>query len=200
MTYLRAEGCFWELLSGWWRCQGRTLEDQIAAGVRWFDIRVAYCHDDGCGGHGWKFAHGAVTLAYPGYKGGQTAIDEVLGRIGAAGGCARLMLERGSEGAEMLFAITFTRERVTRRWPCVTGAVIKHGWQVVWDDRPGLRLTDLSYVPYHRGVPWWRQVRGLLGFPFGSIRGRAARSEHQPTDAELADERTVWVYDWVKNG
>ena len=56
---LTGEGAWrWWMRMWWpvWRCQSKTLEEQINAGVRLFDIRVRW------DGHEWRGAHGACML------------------------------------------------------------------------------------------------------------------------------------------
>lgn len=57
LTYEAPRCWWWRLVSVFWRCQRKSLAEQIAAGVRAFDIRFFY--RDGT----WRTAHGLVELA-----------------------------------------------------------------------------------------------------------------------------------------
>ena len=57
MSYVTPLVWWRRLLRPFYRCQAKTLEGQIAAGVRWFDIRVA---QDGDGR--FVCAHGGTLL------------------------------------------------------------------------------------------------------------------------------------------
>lgn len=201
MTYLKAKNKVWEVIAGYWRCQDKNLGEQIEAGVRWFDIRIAY--DEGT--KSWVFAHGEVDLAMSGKTDSKTGrgaggyrltLDSVLGAIQQCGGVARIMLERGDDVDEAIFAQEFNPASIVKRWPCVIGAVIKKNWRVLWESQPVLAITDLSYVPYKRDTAWYKQLKGILGFPFKSIKKRAEKIR-KPTRAQKNNANRVYVYDYV---
>ena len=189
MTYLRAVSPLWEAISCWWRCQDKTLDEQIAAGVRWFDIRIAYNNKPG--GPLWKFAHGGADLEYADGPG----LRDVLERVEECGGLVRVMLEKGDEEAEQLFAEYFNEASTTKRWPCITGAVIKKGWRVLWS-KGEPQLVDRSYVPYKRDTAWWKQLKGIVGFPWKSLK-RRAKGGKRPAEWQWGKKGKVWIYDFV---
>ncbi len=204
MTYLKAKSKVWEAIAGYWRCQDKTLSEQIDAGVRWFDIRVAY-DSNAKGSVYWKFAHGEVDLAMLGKTDSKTGrdagtyritLDSVLRQIQQCGGVARIMLERGNDSDEGLFSEYFNQQVMARQWPCVIGAVIKKNWKVLWNSRPGLAITDLSYVPYKRDKAWHKQLKGIIAFPFKSIKKRA-KENGNPTKAQRETPNRVFVFDYV---
>lgn len=204
MTYLKASSKVWEKLSAYWRCQDKTIDEQIAAGVRWFDIRVAY-DKSARGSSFWKFAHGEVDLQMTVKTGSGTGrsagsvrltLDDVLTKIQNAGGLVRIMLEKGDADDETLFAEYFSQPLMCKKWPCIIGAVIKENWRVLWNKRPDLGITDCSYVPYKRDTPVLKQLKAILKFPFKSIKKRADEG-FQPTKAQREHQYYVWVYDYV---
>jgi hypothetical protein len=196
MTYLKAKNPLYEAISCWWRCQNKTLDDQIAAGVRWFDIRVVF--NPRPGGPLWTFAHGAVDLKYKTDEDipQHNILGLVLEKIEACGGYARIMLERGNDEAEELFAEYFAKELASKRWPCIIGAVVKKNWRVLWNTKPDLAICDLSYVPYKRDTKWWKQLKGILGFPWKSLKKRAAEGV-RPTKRLESITNKVWIYDYL---
>lgn len=131
-TSLRACNPLWEMVSFAWRCQSRTIEEQVADGVGYFDLRVA---SDGAGG--WNMAHGLVAL--------RADLFEVLTAIGDSP--FRLLLERGGENDEYRFRTLVTYLRVRYK---LHEAVIKRGWRTVYHDSSlDMATTDESYVPFH---------------------------------------------------
>lgn len=55
-TYLKPCNPIFNLGKRWWKTQCKTIEEQYAFGVRFFDIRV--CRD----GNKWRLCHGIVNL------------------------------------------------------------------------------------------------------------------------------------------
>ena len=196
MTYLKAKNPLRDLYSCWWRCQDKTLDEQIAAGVKWFDIRVVF--NPRPGGPLWTFAHGNVDLKYkvddnlPQHN----ILGLVLEKIETRGGYARIMLERGNDEAEELFAEYFAKELTSKRWPCIIGAVVKKNWRVLWNTMPNLQIADYSYVPYKRDTKWYKQLKGLLSFPWKSLKQRADEGMH-PSNSLKGVKDKVWVFDYI---
>lgn len=188
MTYLRAKNALWETIKGYWRCQDKTLDEQIALGVRWFDIRVV-C-DNRLNGNLWNFAHGLITLR------GDILLNDVLEKIQTCGGFVRVMLERGVQSEEDLFVDYFAVDRISGKWPCIKGVVIKKGWRILWQKDVGLNLVDCSYVPYKRDTPWYKQLKTIIGFPFKSIKARA-KGNKKDFYIRQQDNKHIYVYDFV---
>lgn len=183
MTYLRATSSVWERLSGWWRCQDLDIDQQIARGARWFDLRVAYDKKSGT----WRWAHGLIDL-------GEAFPLRVIDAVGECGGSCRITLERGDKNDESRFLSLFYGGYFLRDYPQVRSIVIKKGWRV-WFNRERYGVVDRSYVPYHRNKAWWKQLKAIVGFPFSTIRKRA--QDMRPTEEEEKDERNYYVYDFV---
>lgn len=187
MTYLEATHWHWELLSPWWRCQDKTLEEQLAMGVRFFDLRVIR----GTGNRTWNWGHGLVDL-------GPAAIGETLDRLGECGATCRIMLERGDEDTESEFTRFFSKRMCDRLWKdVVKDVVIKKGWRVIWRSDDMAPIVDGSWVPYRRGKAWWKQLRGLLSFPFTTIRGWSLRHQNAE-DYQWQATGRVWYYDFTR--
>lgn len=189
MTYLKAKSKLWEMIKGYWRCQDKTLDEQIAMGVRWFDIRVVY-NESSNHGSLWRFAHGAIDLK------SDFSLRDVLDKIESCGGYVRIMLERGDEYDEELFRQYFDINRVLDKWPCIVGAVIKHEWRVLWSRSLGVGMRDCSYVPYKRDTAWWKQIWSIIPFPFKSIKSRA-KANKKDFESHKKDNKTIYVYDYV---
>ena len=174
MTYLPAHNPLVELFSSLWRCQGRTLQEQIQQGVRVFDIRVAYSRK-----HGLCFAHGLATLQDQG-----EFFASVIDRLERNNCWYRIVLERESK---------LTKLTIRKQMPHCFAIIIKKGWQVLWQ-REGFiaQVVDNSFVPFVSDKPWYKQ----LSWKMFSTPRRWAR-KHQPTAEEWADQSVIYYYDWV---
>ena len=179
MTYLPAHNPLVELFSSLWRCQGRTLQEQIQQGVRVFDIRVAYTKK-----HRLCFAHGLATLQDKG-----EFLESVINRLERNNCWYRIVLER--ETKQGLKEINeFVRKNQLARCFAI---IVKKGWQVLWQrDGFSLPVVDNSFVPFVSSKPWYRQ----LSWKMFSTPRRWAR-KHQPTAEEWADQSVIYYYDWV---
>lgn len=173
MTYLPAHNALVELFSRFWRCQGRTLQEQIQQGVRVFDIRVAYSRK-----HGLCFAHGLATLQDRG-----EFLASVIDRLERNNCWYRIVLERGNTN----------RLQCYRKMPHCFAIIVKKNWRVLWQ-RNGftLQVVDNSFVPFVSDKPWYKQ----LSWKMFSTPKRWAR-KHQPKAEEWADSGTIYYYDWV---
>jgi hypothetical protein len=172
MTYLPAHNALVELFSSLWRCQGRTLQEQIQQGVRVFDIRVAYSRK-----HRLCFAHGLATLQDRG-----EFLASVINRLERNNCWYRIVLERGN-----------TNILRYKQMPHCFAIIVKKNWQVLWQ-RNGFtpQVVDNSFVPFVSDKPWYKQ----LSWKMFSTPKRWAR-KHQPTAEEWADNETIYYYDWI---
>lgn len=55
-TYLKSTSCIYNHATKWWRTQCKSIDEQYAFGVRFFDIRVCRDKDK------WRLCHGAANL------------------------------------------------------------------------------------------------------------------------------------------
>nr|DAI80203.1 MAG TPA: hypothetical protein [Bacteriophage sp.] len=159
MSYLPPKHWFWRLFTPFWRCQYKTIKEQIDAGVKFFDIRVVWDKEQDC----WQFAHGLVrfVLADPAF----VLTNDVLAYLEAHGCLYRIVLERGTEFEEARFRNWFGGSAGADIWwgshPHCTAAIIKRGWYKVHISVSGyysLQLADHSFVPFHSDKPWYRQL------------------------------------------
>lgn len=179
MTYLPAHNPLVELFSRFWRCQGRTLQEQIQQGVRVFDIRVAYSRK-----HGLCFAHGLATLQDRG-----EFLASVIDRLEKNNCWYRLILERTTKQGRKEIQEFISKNQLARCF----AIIVKKNWRVLWQ-RNGftLQVVDNSFVPFVSSKPWYKQ----LSWKMFSTPKRWAR-KHQPTAEEWADSGTIYYYDWV---
>lgn len=161
MTYLPPVHRFWRLFTPFWRCQNKTIEEQIKAGVKLFDIRVVWDKKLGC----WQFAHGLVQF---GWKKGDplsVGLEPTLTLLETHGCLYRIVLERGSEYDEERFNswFGFGADIWWKSHPHCISAIRKRGWKSVRSRRfdyayKNMQLADHSFVPFRSDRPWWRQL------------------------------------------
>lgn len=125
LTYGRPR-CWWGwLLLPLWRCQCRSLDDQIGRGCRVFDIRVVRRKGiPSFYGHYWIWcsAHGVVDVDVD----PMAAIAMICANVKSP--CIRVVLERGNAKAEHDFVDLC--ETLERCYPQARffGGVSKRGW------------------------------------------------------------------------
>lgn len=163
MSYLPPQRWLWRLFAPFWRCQDKTIEEQIKAGVRFFDIRVVWDRKLDC----WQFAHGLVRF---GWKKGDplsVGLEPVLTLLETRGCLYRIVLERGAEYDEARFRNWFGHSVGAEIWwgshPHCISAIIKRGWKSVKGRHfdvayKNMQLDDRSFVPFHSDKPGWRQL------------------------------------------
>ena len=156
MSYLPPKHWFWRLFTPFWRCQNKSIKEQIDAGVKFFDLRVVWDWLD-C----WQFAHGLVRF------GGTVSVADVIALLEMHKCLYRIVLERGTEYEEARFRNWFVYSYDAGIWwrshPHCIAVIIKRGWKSVRSRRfdyafKNLQLADHSFVPFRSDRPWWRQL------------------------------------------
>lgn len=192
-TYLKGvNGSIFNKFTKYWRCQTKTIQEQYAVGVRFFDIRV--CTEVvNIGGKDkimWRSCHGKVnvdnlfTTLSLACKQFQSMGDDVK---------IRIILEKGNADDVALFK-TEIDKCVAKYSNILTQVVIKDGWQVLYEDWKGLNLIDYCYIPWNSGKSWWYNVTHFTG----SSISKWAKS-HNPilTDEIINDKTTIHFMDCI---
>lgn len=161
MTYLPPKNILMRLFTPFWRCQDKTIREQIKAGVEFFDLRVVW--DSKL--DSWQFAHGLVQF---GWKKGDplsVGLELTLTLLETHGCLYRIVLERGSEYDEERFKswFGFGADIWWKSHPHCISAIRKRGWKSVRSRRfdyayKNMQLADHSFVPFHSDRPWWKQL------------------------------------------
>lgn len=196
MSYLPPKRRFWRLFTPFWRCQNKTIKEQIDAGVELFDLRVVWDKKLGC----WQFAHGLVQF---GWKKGDplsVGLETTLTLLETHGCLYRIVLERGSEYDEERFKswFGFGADIWWKSHPNCISAIRKRGWKSVRSRRfdyafKDLQLADYSFVPFRSDRPWWRQLSWRM---FCTPRLWAKR--HNTVKREWKEDNdTVHFYDFA---
>jgi hypothetical protein len=192
MSYLPPKHWFWRLFTPFWRCQNKTIEEQIDAGVRFFDLRVVWDRKL----HWWQFAHGLVRF------GGTVSVEGVIALLEMHKCLYRIVLECGTEYDEVLFRYGFVHAKYIEAWwgnhPHCIAAIIKRGWRSIRSRRfdyayKNMQLADHSFVPFHSDRPWWKQLSWKM---FCTPRLWAKR--HNTVQQGWEEDRdTVHLYDFA---
>lgn len=174
-TYLQPVNPLWRLVSFFWRTQSRTIKEQRADGVGYFDLRVVR------EGGTWRPAHGLVTL--------QGRFDALLEDTG--GRPFRLILERGDRETEDAFRRLAYGLAATGR--PLHLAIIKNGWRTVHHDEAlDLAAADKSYVPFHSDRFRWSELWAFLKHP--SWPKRWAKRHNGDVSAEAKESPEVRIF------
>lgn len=196
MTYLPPKHWFWRLFTPFWRCQNKSIKEQIDAGVKLFDIRVVWDRKL----DSWQFAHGLVQF---GWKKGDplsVGIEPTLTLLETHGCLYRIVLERGSEYDEERFKswFGFGADIWWKFHPHCISAIIKRGWRSIRSRKfdyafKNLQLADHSFVPFRSDRPWWRQLSWRM---FCTPRLWAKR--HNTVKKKwIKSKKTVHFYDFA---
>ena len=189
MSYLPPKHWFWRLFTPFWRCQDKTIREQIKAGVKFFDIRVVWDRKLGC----WQLAHGLVRF------GGTVSVAGVIALLEMHKCLYRIVLERGTEFEEARFRNWFGGSAGADIWwgnhPHCTAAIIKRGWRKVRSSQSGyeLQYNDHSFVPFRSDKPWSRQLSWRM---FCTPRLWAKR-HNTVENGWKEDKNTVHFYDFA---
>lgn len=196
-TYLPAKSKAVNLFAPLWRCQSLTLKRQYAAGVRYFDVRVAP-EQDAKGKTIFRLCHGRASLVM--FFSSVPALDTYLRRRYPRA-AYRLILERGgidsAEGETFLRqANTLIREAQEGKG-IIDAVIVKHPWKVVFSrGTKTLREYYCHPLNWNTDMPLAYNLRHL-DLRQLSIRGWARRHNPAVTKAMLDDPATVHMMDFV---
>nr|DAH13270.1 MAG TPA: hypothetical protein [Caudoviricetes sp.] len=190
MTYLPPKNILMRLFTPFWRCQNKTIKEQIDAGVEFFDLRVVWDRKLHC----WQFAHGLVRF------GGTAGFAGVIALLEKNKCLYRIVLERGTEYEEARFRNWLGGSVGADIWwgdhsNCIA-AIIKRGWYNVRLNAnyyTKLHLADHSFVPFRSDKPWWRQLSWRM---FCTPRLWAKR-HNTVENGWKEDKNTVHFYDFA---
>lgn len=198
MSYLPFES-FWYALKGKrYRCQNKTIDEQIEDGVKYFDIRIKRDKELSTSTNDiWKFAHSGANFEYPveydndGKTIRELSLYQVLNKIEKANCFFRLVYEGSNKGDETRFRLEV--RTIMRVFPkALDQVVIKNGWQELRKSR--FKFVDRSYVPIYsdKNASWWTRFK----HKFADIKDWAFDHNEPLTQDEIKDEKVVYFYDF----
>lgn len=181
LTYLRPRRSIMRLFAWLWRCQVKSLPDQIRAGIRYADIRVRY--DDGA----LIPCHGCVDL--------RGCVFDAMVELDRARIPYRLILERGDNYDAARLAHDIRQWRARGEHPMLHEAYRKDGWRRIAEALPSAvplyPVADRYYKPVDSALPWWRNAWHAVTHP-STIARYASRIDLRTL---RADKRTIYLVD-----
>lgn len=159
-----------------WKCQEKTLDQQLHDGVEYFDIRVRYINNR------WQCCHGIVDV-----KKYYLQLEEILlwGYINNVK--IRLILERGN--SEIFKNMVNT---LSKKYDCLVFAAIKNNWQIILNR--DLPITECYWTPFLRGISILDNIKRLFKIGIRNIKEYAII--HNPRLEIIKDSDQVVLMDY----
>lgn len=186
-TFKNATCKLYNVLNRFWRCQNKSLQEQYAEGVRFFDLRV-FRKDD----LHWGLAHGLVNL-YGGYDTIYTLMYYMVTQFPEA--YFRVILEKGDSSAVKIFedevsdAVTAFAEHSH-----FYQAIIKSNWKILYTSNKEFIFHDFCYTPILTGENW---LYNLKHFKLSSIKNYAKKHNPKITQEMKDDKTNIYFMDFV---
>lgn len=181
-TYKKPNNPIWSLFSFMWRTQNKSLEQQYASGVRYFDIRIRRTKQS------WQPCHGLVDLGVGTFPTLYSLVNTLEFKL--PNSYFRIILERGDDSE-------FKKEVpdiITNHKVVFIG--IKKDWKVLKDKECAF-LIDYSWVPFKSNYSiinniknWWNTTR------FSTIKSWAKKNNPEITEL-IKDNNIVYFMDFV---
>ena len=178
MTYLPPRRWWFRPFTFLWRCQTKSLSEQVGTGAGYFDIRIRKTKNGG-----FRFAHGLVDLGDIEFSDPK----EIFEYLDFYGQPYRVLVEKGDfswiTGDLMLWIEESTK--------CVYLG-IKKPWTSLWS-RLGFNkpIKDYSYVPVYTGD----KPEGSR-FNLSTIK-RWAKKHNPPITPELIQDEVIHFMDLI---
>ena len=142
MTYLPPRFLIFKPFSFLWKCQDKSLFEQIEKGVKYLDIRVRYDRKNKV----YRFAHGIVDLKHSGFN----SIRSLCNYLTADNVNYRIILERGNEKDKQRFISEIKLISCSKTYDNFVYGGIKTPWMTVFKNiKFNHSLKDYSYVPFY---------------------------------------------------
>lgn len=142
MTYLPPRFLIFKPFSFLWRCQDKSLFEQIEKGVKYLDIRVRYDRKNKV----YRFAHGIVDMKHSGFN----SIRNLCNYLETYDVNYRIILERGNKKDKKRFISEITLTSCSKTYENFVYAGIKTPWMTVFKNiKFNHSLKDYSYVPFY---------------------------------------------------
>lgn len=186
-TFKKSTNSLFNLFSGCWKCQNKTLTQQYEAGVRFFDLRV-FRKDD----THWGLAHGLVNLS-----GGYDTITTLLMIMHSSFPEAyfRVILEKGSSDDKKLFKDEIADAIVDLKGVTkIYQAIIKSNWEIVYSSNKEFIMKDYCYTPVLSGKSFWYN---LTHIKLSTIKKWAKKHNPEITQELIDDPVVVHFMDFI---
>lgn len=174
MSYLRGKGFFNNLFSRFWRCQDKTITEQINSGVKFFDLRVMSTK------LGMRFACGKIELV-------GESVNNVIDLLEEKKLHYRVIFERGNVNNFMNWVGYMTNLR--RVSHCIDFSVKKNNtFNIVKYQKNDFVLIDNSFFAY---IPTGKDTKLCL------TPKSWAKEYNSITKWKRYEKNRVYFYDFV---
>ncbi len=187
LTYLKSN-FFNELFSFVWRCQKKTLDEQYAENVRFFDIRITLKNKH------WTFCHDKATLKDFSFL----SIDNLCKYFSEKYPDAyfRIILERGNEKVKKSFIDEITG--LEHIYPALIWYGIKKPWTTLWFDEniiKEIKEYNCCLFNWHVDKSFFHNIRHLnLG---QTIKRYAEKNNPKITKKMISSKHILHLFDYV---
>ncbi len=183
MSYLPPAKWWQHILRPFYRCQVKTLEQQIESGVTYFDLRIREGKPNQ-----WVFAHGCVT-----FKGCslREAINIISNRVPNA--TIRLIYE-GKANDVITSTFKTACHNIEQTYPNIqfVGGFAKQGWQQLYKFRGDDGSEPMQWVGSMQPMPpkdWWKRPWRYYGSLLPCLW--AALNNYKLYTDPIADDKVV---------
>lgn len=123
-TYLSSTNKLYNSVTGPWKAQTKSIQEQYAAGVRYFDVRIK--REVKANRNMWRVCHGLVDLNYV-----FTSIKSICAYFESLeGSYYRILLEKGNSGDKEAFRNEV--KELKDKYPHFDWCVIKEDWETIF--------------------------------------------------------------------
>lgn len=179
-TYLPSTNLLFNIFKGPWKAQTKTIQEQYAAGVRYFDIRIK--RETIRNKNLWRLCHGLANLEFV-----FSSIKNICAYFDTLDGTYyRIILEKGNEEDKKAF-----REEILSikdSYPHFNWCVIKENWETLFN-KGGFVIEDVTCK-----LNTFGEIMGLFDYGL-SILNWAQWNNPAITKSMITDEKTVYFFD-----
>lgn len=158
---------FWNLFSFAWKTQTKSINEQIAKGAKFIDVRIRDKKDY------WQVCHGLVDINQT-YK----SIKEIIDYFKQRNIYIRIILERGPRDR----FISEIRQYLDE--PILKFVSIKEDWTILHDD--GSIYVEYYYKPWLSHLTFWQNLWTVIKHPY-TLKSYAKKHNPEITDQLYSD-------------
>ena len=178
-TYQKATFKPFDWFSFLWKCQTKTIEEQVAMNVSYFDIRVKWDKKNDC----WRTCHGIVSFDKT-----YNTLKEILDDFDLL--FVRIILEKRNDIAVSKFKEQI--DQIKDGYEDLLFACIKDGWEILLDRDS--TLIDYTYKPWISGLSFWENIKR---FNFFSTIKKWAKKNNPEITEDIISSDVVHFMDLV---
>lgn len=192
-TYLECTNSLYNAFGCYWRCQEISIKEQYDMGVRVFDIRVSYTHENGK--LWWQVGHGFAKV-----KQKFVNLENicVYFKTQYKGSYVRIMLEDGADDENVLNQFKTQSKKIVNKYSNMIWTIyIKRPWECLYECN---KFTVQEYCCYLFN---WDVDASLsqniknFSFEASSIKKWARNHNPEITEEMIVDPNKIYFMDYV---